>query len=88
MELCHFRVDRLAEFGDLFLIAHIDGDRNGSTAAPVTVGVPPRVVVQIIRRALVSTAYIDEVAQVDGSASRRRGHNDSSSQYHRPGWRL
>src|ERR1700730_1980087 len=75
MELCEFRVDGLAEFGDLLLIAHIDGDRNGSTAAPMSVGVLPCVVVQVIRRALVSAAYIDEVAQVDGSSYCRCRYN-------------
>src|SRR6266404_1482048 len=75
MQLCQFRVHGLAELGDLLLIAHINGDGNGSTAAPLSVGVPPCVVVQVIRRALVSATYINEVAQVDGSASRRCRHN-------------
>ena len=81
MELCQFRVDRLAEFGDLILIAHVDGDGNGSATAPVTVSVLPRVVVQIIRRAMVSAAYIDEIAQLNRSAGRRRGHNDIADRF-------
>src|SRR5258708_769898 len=75
MKLCQFRVDRLAEFGDLLLIAHVDGDRNGSATAPVTLSVLPCVVVQVICRAVVGAAYIDKIAQIDGRASCRRGHN-------------
>jgi hypothetical protein len=76
MKLCQLRVDRLAKLGDLLLIAHLDGDRNGSTTASVTVSVLPPVVVQVIRRASVSAAYIDQIAEVDRSAGGGRGHND------------
>src|ERR1700688_4534868 len=74
MELCEFRFDGLAEFGDLFLIAHIDGDRHSSTAAPVPIGVPPGVVIQVVRGTLVSAANIDKVAQVHRSACRGCSH--------------
>src|SRR5580704_6976333 len=76
MELCQFPVDRLAEPGDLVLIAHVDGDRNCSAASPMTFGILPRVVVQIVGRAPVAAAYIDQVAQVDRSACPRRRYND------------
>src|SRR6267142_2033397 len=71
MELCQFGVDGLAEFRDLLLIAHINRNGHRPTAPPVSVGVLPCVVVQVICWALVSAAYINEVAQVDGSACRR-----------------
>src|SRR6267154_1458874 len=75
MKLREFRVDGLAEFRDLLLIAHINGNRNRSTAPPMSIGSLPRVVVQVICRALVSAAYIDKVAEVDGSACRRGRHS-------------
>jgi len=58
MKLCQIRIDRLAELGDLVLVAHVDCNRNGATTAPVSIGILPCVVVQVIRRALVSAAYI------------------------------
>ncbi len=76
VELRQLCVDRLTEGGDLLLIAHVDGDRDGSTAAPAPPAVLPGVVVQVARGALVSTADVDEVAEVDGSAGGRRGHHD------------
>src|ERR1700730_15475736 len=88
MQLCEFRVDGLAEFGDLLLIAHIDGDGDSATAAPVSVAVPPGVIVQVVRRSLVSATYIDEIAQVYGSACRGGGHNavaDSLGVFELPG---
>src|SRR6267154_5836958 len=75
MKLREFRVDGLAEFRDLLLIAHINGNRNRSTAPPMSIGSLPGVVVQVICRALVSAAYIDKVAQVDVSACRRGRHS-------------
>ena len=72
MELCQFGVDGLAEFSDLLLIAHINGNGNRSTTPPMSIGSLPSVVVQVICWALVSAAYINEVAEVDGSACRGR----------------
>src|SRR3982074_1455769 len=71
MELRQFSVDGLAEFRDLLLIAHINGNGNRSTAPPISIGSLPGVVVQVICRALVSAAYIDKVAEVDGRDCRR-----------------
>src|SRR5882672_813176 len=72
MELCQFGVDGLAEFRDLLLIAHINRNGHRPTAPPVSADVLPGVVVQVICWALVSAAYINEVAEVDGSACRGR----------------
>ena len=38
MELRQFSVDGLAEFRDLLLIAHINGNGNRSTAPPISIG--------------------------------------------------
>jgi hypothetical protein len=62
MKLRQLRVDRLSEFSDLVLIAHIDRNRNRPATAPVSFPILPCVVVQVIRRALISAAYVDQVA--------------------------
>src|SRR4029077_1282880 len=75
-KLCKFLIDRLTEVCDLLLIAHIDRQRDGTTALPLSSGVLPRVIVQIGGRSLIAGENLDQVPQINRSSS--RGLSDSN----------
>src|ERR1700688_3138325 len=76
VELSEFLVDRLTEGRDLPLVSHIDSQRYRATPLPSPLRVFPRVVVQVLRGALVAATDFDEVTKIDRCASRRRGHSN------------
>src|SRR5882724_10237256 len=76
LKLCKFLIDRLTEVRDLLLIAHIDRQRDGTAALPLSSGVLPRVIVQIGGRSLIAGKHLDQVPQINGSSS--RGLSDSN----------
>src|SRR6266853_1334473 len=72
-QLCKFLVDGLTERRDLLLVAHVDCKCDGTAALPLSLWVLPRVVIQVLGGALISTADFDQVAEIYRSAGRRRG---------------
>src|SRR6266852_2120963 len=76
VDLSELFVDRLAERGDLPLVAHIDRKRDRAATLPLPLRVFPRVVVQVLRGALVAATDFDQVAEIDRCARRRRGHEN------------
>src|SRR5712692_7757629 len=76
LELCKFLVDGLTERRDLPLIAHVDGKRDRTTALPLPLWIFPRVVIQVLRGALVATTDFDQVTEIDGCAARCDGHSN------------
>jgi len=75
VDLSELLVDRLAERGDLPLVAHIDRKRDRAATLPLPLRVFPRVVVQVLRGALVAAMDFDKVAKIDRCAGRRSGHS-------------
>src|SRR6266849_4013398 len=78
VDLSEFLVDGLAERRDLPLVAHVDRERDRTTALPLPCWVFPRVVVQILRGALVAATDFDQVTEIDRCAGRGRGHSNVS----------
>src|SRR5258708_23735845 len=76
VELSKFLVDGLTERRDLPLVAHVDRERDRTAMLPLALWVFPRVVVQVLRRALVAATDFDQVTEIDGCAGRRRGHRN------------
>src|SRR5579864_8067508 len=66
----------MTEVCDLLLIAHIDRQRDGTTALPLSSEVLPRVIVQIGGRSLIAGENLDQVPQINRSSS--RGLSDSN----------
>src|SRR6266852_8677521 len=76
VDLSKFLVDGLAERSDLPLVAHVDRKRDRAATLPLPLRVFPRVVVQVLRGALVAATDFDQVAEIDRCARRRRGHEN------------
>src|SRR6266852_8924778 len=75
VDLSKFLVDGLAERSDLPLVAHVDRKRDRAATLPLPLRVFPRVVVQVLRGALVAAMDFDKVAKIDRCAGRRSGHS-------------
>src|SRR6266849_6777172 len=76
LELCEFLIDRTAKFRDLLLIAHVDCQCDCTAALPLSIGVTPRVVVQIPRGALVAGNDLDKVPEINRSTGRSPGYGN------------
>src|SRR5258706_793491 len=76
VELSKFPVDGLTERRDLPLISHVDRQRDRTAALPLALWILPRVVVQVLSRALVAATDFDQVTEIDRCAGRRRGHSN------------
>src|ERR1700691_4725430 len=76
LELSEFLVDGLTERRHFPLITHVDRKRDRTTALPIPLRVFPGVVVQVLSRALVAAADIDQVTKINGCAGRRPGHGN------------
>src|SRR6266576_4829202 len=70
-KLCEFLIDRLTEVCDLLLIAHIDRQGDCTAALPLSSRVLPRVIVQIGGGSLIAGKNLDQIAEINGSSSRR-----------------
>src|SRR5438132_8375765 len=68
-KLCKLLIDRLTEVCDLLLIAHIDRQGDCTAAVPLSSGVLPRVIVQIGGRSLIAGKNLDQIPQINRSAS-------------------
>src|SRR5258708_6312525 len=78
-ELCKFLIDRLTEVCDLFLIAHVDRQRDCTATLPGTSWALPRVVVQIPGWALVAGKNLDQVSEINRSSGRGRGYSNTAN---------
>src|SRR6266851_9350189 len=78
VELSKFLVDGLAERRDLPLVSHVDRERDRTTALPLPRWVFPRVVVQVLRGALVAATDFHQVTEIHRCAGRGRGHSNVS----------
>ena len=68
-----FCVNTLAKFADLLAGTHENRKGDGAAAVPLPFLIAPVVIVQILRRALVAAADLNQVAEINGAA--RGGHS-------------
>src|SRR5258708_13216221 len=76
VELSKFLVDGLTERRDLPLVAHVDRERDRTAMLPLALWAFPRVVVQVLRRALVPPPDFDQAPAIHRSPARPRSHRN------------